>query len=551
MKIERILKSHRTKFIIYVILMLISLFLGGVAVAYRWEILWVLFFTLLFALFLVLAGFVYMSSQRDSAYDNLKRQKETDEEDAKRRMEYFANMSHEFRTPINAILGYDELILREYNDPALRQYAYNIRSAGNVLLSLINDTLDYSRIESGKMELFISEYDLGTVVEDMMSLIRPRALAKGLDLKGFVNENIPGRLYGDADRLKQCIANLLTNSVKYTEEGEIDFSLDYEALPKEEGSDDEEILLKVAIRDTGIGIREEDLKKLFEPFERIEENKIRNVEGSGLGLAIVRQILSLMDSDLKVESIYGEGSNFHFSIKQKVAGSEPIGDFEQSYAKNVVDRNHFKISFTAPEARVLVVDDAELNLSVMEGLLNGTGIQVDSALSVTTGLELADKNDYDLIFVDIRMSDERGTTMIKRLRGASEKNSERGSRHHYSGSRARRRYGVDNRGYSDSENAENIRVSTRNRKTPCIALSAGNLLEIKSEYKKFGFTDYIVKPIVYKELEMILGRYLPSEKIQKTSEKAGKAKEREVPALASEAKFNEAIEILTKREHMN
>ena len=291
MNISKVLGAHRTKFIIYVILMLICLFMGGVAVAYRWEILWVLFFTLLFALFLVLAGFVYMSSQRDSAYDNLRRQMENEEEDAKRRMEYFANMSHEFRTPINAILGYDELILREYNDPALRQYAYNIRSAGNALLSLINDTLDYSRIEAGKMELFIAEYDLGTVVEDMMSLIRPRALAKGLELKGFVNENIPGRLYGDADRLKQCIANLLTNSVKYTEEGEIDFSLDYETLPKEEGADYEEILLKVAIRDTGIGIRKEEIDKIFELFVRLDERLNRSIEGTGLGMNITKKLI--------------------------------------------------------------------------------------------------------------------------------------------------------------------------------------------------------------------------------------------------------------------
>ena len=552
MNIGKVLGAHRTKFIIYVILMLISLFLGGVAVAYRWEILWVLFFTLLFALFLVLSGFVYMSSQRDSAYDTLRRQKEIDEEDAKRRMDYFANMSHEFRTPINAILGYDELILREYNDPALRQYAYNIRSAGNTLLSLINDTLDYSRIEAGKMELFVSEYDLGTVVEDMMSLIRPRALAKGLDLKGLVNENIPGRLYGDADRIKQCIANLLTNSVKYTEEGEIDFSLDYEELPKEAGSDTDEILLKVAIRDTGIGIREEDLKKLFEPFERIEENKIRNVEGSGLGLAIVRQILSLMDSELEVESIYGEGSNFHFSIRQKVAGREPIGNFEQSYAKNVADKNHFKISFTAPDARVLVVDNAELNLSVMEGLLNGTGIQVDSALSATTGLELAEKNDYDLIFVDLRMPGDDGEEMIKKLHSETDSRNENSGRRHYQSSRARRRRAAESGQNSKAaDNEKGKKAALKNRKTPCIALSAGAVLETKNEYKKHGFTDYLIKPIAYKELEMILGKYLPSEKIKRNSIKTGKAKTGEIPILASEEKLNEAFEILSKREQVN
>lgn len=503
--------AHRVKFILYVVLMLISLFLGGVAIAYRWEILWVLFFTLLFALFLVLAGYVYMSSQRDSAYDVLRKQKLHDEEDARRRMEYFANMSHEIRTPINAILGYDELILREYNDPALRQYAYNIRSAGNTLLSLINDSLDYSRIEAGKMELFPTEYDLSVVIEDMMSLIRPRALAKGLDLKGYVNENIPRRLYGDAERLKQCIANILTNAVKYTEEGEIDFSVDYEKIESKAGSDGKEIILKVAVRDTGIGIKKEDLQRLYKPFERIEEDKIKTIEGSGLGISIVRQILALMDSELKVESIYGEGSNFHFSIKQKVVGSEPIGDFEQSYARSVMDKNHFKISFTAPDARVLIVDDAELNLAVMESLLNGTGIQVDSALSATTGLELAMRNKYDMIFIDLLMpgmSGEEMTTMLKNTDGI-------------------------------------------NFNTTCIALTAGSRQEVRSVYKKQGFTDYLLKPVVFKEIEAILLRYLPDEKIKKKSSSSNKRKKAGIPILATEEKLQEAYKILSQRESLN
>ncbi len=500
--------AHRVKFILYIILMLISLFLGGVAIAYKWEILWVLFFTLLFALFLVLAGYVYMSSQRDSAYDVLRKQKQIDEEDARRRMAYFANMSHEIRTPINAILGYDELILREYNDPALRQYAYNIRSAGNTLLSLINDSLDYSRIEAGKRELFPTEYDLSVVVEDMMSLIRPRALAKGLDLKGYVNENIPRMLYGDSDRLKQCIANILTNAVKYTEEGEIDFSVDYEKIEPGADSEYEEILLKVAVRDTGIGIRKEDLKRLYRPFERIEEEKIRSIEGSGLGISIVRQILSLMGSELKVESIYGEGSNFHFAIKQKVVGSEPIGDFEQSYARSVMDKSHFKISFTAPEARVLIVDDAELNLAVMEGLLNGTGIQVDSALSAQTGLEFAKANKYDMIFVDLLMPGMSGKEMTSSL-----------------------------------QSTEGI-----NAETPCIALTAGARQEVRSEYKKQGFSDYLVKPIAFKELESLLIRYLPDEKIKKKKGSKNIRNNSATPVLATDEKLQEAYKILAQRE---
>ncbi len=528
--------------------MLVSLFLGGVAIAYRWEILWVLFFTLVFSLFLVLAGYTYMTSQRDSAYETLRKQKQIDEEDAKRRMEYFANMAHEIRTPINAILGYDELILREYNDPALRQYAYNIRSAGNTLLALINDSLDYSRIEAGKMELFVSEYDLGTVIEDMMSLIRPRALAKGLELKGFINKNAPRRLYGDANRLKQCMANILTNAVKYTQEGEIDFSVDFESLSKDT------ILLKVAVRDTGIGIKEEDIKKLYEPFERIDEDRLGSIEGSGLGISIVRKILSLMDSELQVESIYGEGSNFHFSIKQRVAGPESIGDFAQGYARNVIDKTHFEISFKAPEARVLVADDAELNLAVMEGLLNGTGIQVDSAMSAATALEFAKNNDYDLIFLDLNLPEIRSKDMIKRFRGES-KNDLGGKESRRSNMMLHRR--VQEKAKNKDKqggNKDGAKERTHNSATPVIALTAGVLQDVQSEYKKLGFSDYLLKPIVYKELETILSKYLPHEKIIRNSNKINdyiRKRSSDTPLLATDEKLQEALNILAQREQVN
>ncbi|WP_050008260.1 ATP-binding response regulator [Butyrivibrio sp. WCE2006] len=539
----------RFKFILYVVLMVISLFAGGASISYRWKILWVVLFTLLFALFLVLAGYTYMSGQRDSAYDTLRRQKEKDEENTKRRMDYFASMAHEIRTPINAILGYDELILREYNDPALRQYAYNIRSAGNTLLALINDSLDYSRIEAGKIELFIAEYDLATVVEDMISLIRPRALSKGLDLKGYVNKSVPRKLYGDAGRLKQCIANILTNAVKYTQEGEIDFSVDYEPVSNET------ILLKIAVRDTGIGIRQEDLERLYEPFERIEEANIRSIEGSGLGISIVREILALMDSELKVESIYGEGSNFHFEVRQKIADSKPVGDFEQEYAQSVIDKEHFEISFTAPDARVLVVDGIELNLAIMEGLLNGTGIQVDSALSVETGLELARENVYDIVFMDYKLIQFSGGDAIRKLHGETlEKDAN--SHNHYRNNLKYYRRSKESGALGDANDSQKTDETNKgkNSATPVIAVASGTGQEIQNGYGKQGVSDYLIRPVVYKELEAMLLKYLPSEKVVKSGNKGpefDKNINAKAPLLASKEKLQEAYKILAQREQVN
>ena len=506
--------------------MLLTLFLGAVALIYEWPIIYIIGVTFLFAFFLIIAVYIYVSETGQSQYDKLKAEKELVEQESAHKTEYFANMAHDIRTPINAIMGYNELILREYNDPALRQYASNIRSAANSLLTIVNDSLDYSRIEAGKMTLLPIEYDLGIMIEELINMIRPAALSKGLDFQCHVNENIPVRLYGDVDRLKQCIMNLLTNAVKYTQEGEIGFSVDYEPTAYSINSSHGEIMLCVSVKDTGIGIKEEDITRLYRPFERIDEEKNRSVEGTGLGIAIVKRILGIMDSKLEVDSTYGEGSNFYFKVRQEVVRKDPIGNFEQQYVMRVVDQRIYGSRFIAPDARVLIVDDAEMNLSVMEGLLKNTRIQVDSALSARTGLDLAYENDYDIIFIDLKMPGITGMGMVDRLRNGEG-----------------RKFASREQSIIRTQNDSNEEVLTsRNANTTCIALTADTHKEAPAEYLDAGFSDYLIKPIVYKELENVLLRFLPSAKIKRTDNKGV-----DTPSLMSDEKLDEAIEILKRR----
>ncbi len=506
------LNPKRVIFVSCILAMMSSLFMGAVALLYRWPIIVVLIFTFMFAIFLVMAVYIYVSFTRQSEYEKLRAQMDELEMSTEEKLNFFAELAHEIRTPINAIMGYDELILREYNDPALRQYAGNIKIAANTLLHLVNDSLDMSRIEAGKIKLFPIEYDLGFLIEELISMAQPRAQSKGLELKSYVNDQIPRYLYGDSDRIKQCVMNILTNAVKYTEEGEIIFSVDYDTVEEDREDGKTEILLHVSVRDTGIGIKEEDLERLYRPYERINEEKIRTIEGTGLGITIVRLILELMESELEVESVYGEGSNFHFTIKQEVMRMDPIGDIDQIYAENVLEKNTYHNKFVAPDARILIVDDGEMNLSVMEGLLKATKIQIDTVLSASTGLEFAEKNDYDLIMIDMRMPGMNGEEMIKCLRGEDKTKGK----------------------------------TKKNVNTPCIALTAGSLQEVQSEYIKIGFADYLLKPIAYKELEMVLMQYLPEEKVKLTARRRT-----DEPLLMTEEKYDEAVNILTRRQNVS
>ncbi|MBP5248536.1 MAG: hypothetical protein J6Z46_00855, partial [Lachnospiraceae bacterium] len=238
---------------------------------------------------------------------------------------FLSNMSHEIRTPINAILGMNEMIQRESSDKSILNYSDNIKSAGNSLLSLINDILDFSKIEAGKIEIIPVDYDIATLVNDLETMIRPRAEAKGLILEFIIDGGIPRALNGDEVRIKQVITNILTNAVKYTEKGVITFLLKAE----KDKDDPDSVILKASVRDTGIGIKDEDIDKLFSKFERIEEKRNRNIEGTGLGMNITESLLELMGSELEVSSVYGKGSFFAFSLKQKVRSWEVIGNYNR------------------------------------------------------------------------------------------------------------------------------------------------------------------------------------------------------------------------------
>ncbi|MCH4191917.1 MAG: ATP-binding protein [Butyrivibrio sp.] len=378
---------------------------------------------------------------------------------------FLSNMSHEIRTPINAVLGMDEMILREYDDPTLIQYATSIQTAGRTLLSLVNDILDFSKIEAGKMEILPVEYELSSMINDLINMISVKAADKNLELKVDVNESTPHLLFGDDVRIKQCILNILTNAVKYTEKGSVKLEIGYVPV------DDIDILLKVRVTDTGIGIKEDDLKKLFSPFERIEETRNRTIEGTGLGMSIVKQLLSMMGTQLSVASEYGKGSDFSFELKQKVIKWDPIGNFTLMYQKSIAASEKYHESFHAPQAKILVVDDTEMNLTVIRGLLKKTQLQIDTAASGKETLEKVTQKKYDLIFIDHRMPEMDGIETLHAMQALD---------------------------------------GNLNRSVPCIALTANAIAGAREMYLSEGFHDYLSKPIDGKKLEQMLMDYLPA-----------------------------------------
>lgn len=385
---------------------------------------------------------------------------------------FLSNMSHEIRTPINAIIGMNEMIIRECEDDQILEYANNAKSAGNSLLSLVNDILDFSKIEAGKMEILPVQYDLSSMINDLVNLIAARAEDKGLELEINVDSALPCHLIGDEIRLKQVVTNLLTNAVKYTESGKVALSVTYEKI------DDKNINLHFEVSDTGIGIKEEDISKLYSPFERIEEIRNRTIEGTGLGMSIVRKLLALMDTKLIVESQYGTGSSFRFFVKQVVVSWDAIGNFKDKYKEFIATAQKYHQRFQAPNAEILVVDDTEMNLTVIKSLLKKTLVQVDTAVSGFETLEKVVEKKYDIIFLDHRMPEMDGVETFKRMK---------------------------------------VLNGNKNKNTPVIALTANAVSGAKQEYQEIGFNDYLAKPVNTNELERMIEHYLPQEKIQSVS----------------------------------
>ena len=307
--------------------------------------------------------------------------------------QFLAQMSHEIRTPINAVLGMNEMILRESKSEEILDYARNIQSAGRTLLTLINSILDFSKIEDGKMEIVPVRYETINLIEDLVNMTVERAKKKGLTFNTEIGSNIPRSLYGDDVRIRQVITNLLTNAVKYTHKGSVTLKISGHEL------DSNTFELQIMVSDTGIGIREEDLGKLFISFQRIDEEHNRNIEGTGLGMSIVQRLLAMMGSKLEVASKYGRGSEFSFVLRQKIIDKTPLGDYADYHANNHVESSK-KRFLTSAEARILAVDDNDMNLKVISGLLKRNKIIPDVAESGRDGIELAKKNFYHIIFLD-------------------------------------------------------------------------------------------------------------------------------------------------------
>lgn len=379
---------------------------------------------------------------------------------------FLAQMSHEIRTPIHAVLGMDEMILRECRDSHIREYALDIQNAGQTLLSLINDILDISKIESGKLEVLPVEYDFSSLIHDVVNMMEMKVRDKGLDFHVLVEKEIPSRLYGDDVRLRQILVNLLGNAVKYTEKGSVSLKVKYRA----EGDC---AYVSFFVEDTGIGIREKDMEKLFREFERIEEERNRNIEGTGLGMSISIQLLDMMDSKLHVESVYGEGSVFSFTVCQKIMSAEPVGDLEQRIRKWDNDMA-YEAQFVAPEADLLIVDDNGVNRKVFSNLLKETQIRIDEAASGMQCLEKIEHKKYDLIFMDHMMPEMDGVETLHKMR----------------------------------ENGEHL-----NTDTPVIALTANAVTGAREMYLQEGFCDFLSKPVNPEKLENLIGNFLPKEKI--------------------------------------
>ena len=375
---------------------------------------------------------------------------------------FLARMSHEIRTPINAVLGMNEMILRESREPEILEYAENIHSAGNTLLSLINSILDFSKIEDGKMEIVPVRYDTASLINDLVNSIAQRAEAKELEFRTEVDDTLPCAMIGDNVRMAQVIMNLLTNAVKYTEKGSVTLTV------KVSEKDGEQVKLFVSVKDTGIGIRQEDLPRLFESFERLDEVRNHGIEGTGLGISIVTNLLNLMGSELQVKSVYGEGTEFCFTLNQLIADGAPMGDYEKRLKESVIHKEKEDVIY-APGAEVLVVDDNDMNLKVAANLLKLCGIKAKTISSGEETIMHMKKEHYDIVFLDHMMPQMDGIETLYKLR----------------------------------------REGLIPEDTAMIALTANAVVGAKETYLEAGFDDYLSKPIELKELVKKLKRYLP------------------------------------------
>ena len=394
-----------------------------------------------------------------------------DAEEANRsKSNFLSNMSHEIRTPITAILGMNELIRRESTNETILEYSASIDKAGNSLLGIIDDILDFSKIEAGRMELVAADYKVADLMGDLYNLIRFRIEEKGLVFRTEIDPSLPAVINGDELRIKQIITNLLSNAAKYTEKGTVTLTVSVAS------KNNEYVDIYVAVKDTGIGIREEDMDKLFSAFDRLDVSRTHGIEGTGLGLAITSQMLRLMDSELKVDSTYGNGSTFSFTIRQSIVDGSELGSFDPAApAVSHLEDDHKATGFIAPDARLLIVDDTPLNLQVIVGLLKRTQVQIDTAPSGEECIRIFGSRDYDMVFLDYRMPDMDGIETLKELK----------------------------RLYPE-----------KTKRTPILSLTASAVVGDRERMLIAGFDDYLPKPVNTAKMEQMIIRYLPEDKVK-------------------------------------
>ena len=384
---------------------------------------------------------------------------------------FLSQMSHEIRTPLNAILGMNQLIMREAVNENVKKYSNNIQNAGNTLLGIINDVLDFSKIETGKIDIINSDYLLSVLLNDIVVMIQGRAEGKGLELRVEVDSNIPDALFGDEIRVKQVIINLMTNAVKYTREGWIKLSVGMKAVSHY--LDDDNLVLIASVSDSGMGIKEEEKDKLFKEFERLDRQKTKNIEGTGLGLSITAQLVTLMDGKISVDSVYGKGSVFTVEIPQRITKYDPIGNYKRRFEmlsnekKKEQENNMENLQFAGK--RVFVADDNEMNLDVIVSLLEMLDIEVAKAAGGQEAIDRLDKEQFDLILMDDMMPEVGGRQVMSHIH----------------------------------ENKDSV-----SHDTPIVVLTANAIAGAREEYIALGFDDYMTKPIDIDVLQKILIKYL-------------------------------------------